>query len=60
MMPSVFQEKTKKLPSPYQLMAQRKGFRRYMTEELRDLLRQRAKCLEEKEAALAGILQVSG
>lgn len=54
----VTQEKTRKLPSHYQLAAQRKGFRRYMTDDLRDLLQRRGKCLEEKEAAMAGILQV--
>lgn len=52
------QDSAKKLPSHYELMSQRKGFRRYMTDDLRDILGTRAKALEDREAAMAGILKV--
>jgi len=51
------QEIAKGVPSDFELVSQRKGFKRFMTAELRDFVKQRAEALEKKEMAMAGILQ---
>ena len=48
----------KKVPQSFELMGQRKGFVRYMTPDLRALVKQHAEALEDRETALTGILQV--
>ena len=49
---------SKAVPGKYELVSQRKGFKRYMTHALRELLRKRADVLQDREDAMAGILQV--
>ena len=49
----------KKVPHSFELMGQRKGFVRYMSPDLRVLVKQHAEALEDRETALAGILQVT-
>lgn len=53
------QEAVKKVPREFELVSQKKGFKRYMSPQLRELLKERAEALEAKEAAMANILQVS-
>ena len=48
----------KAVPEEFELMGQRKGFVRYYSPELRDLVKQHAEALEMRELALSGILQV--
>lgn len=52
------QELTKKVPREFELVSQKKGFKRFMSAELRELLKQRAEILEARETAMANILQV--
>ena len=52
------QEMAKKVPREFELVSQKKGFKRFMSPQLRSLLRQRADALEAKEVAMANILQV--
>ena len=49
----------KKVPQHFELMNQRKGFVRYMSPDLRALVKQHADALDNKEAALSAILQVT-
>lgn len=49
----------KKVPHHFEVMNQRKGFVRYMSPDLRTLVKQHADALENKESALTAILQVS-
>ncbi len=46
------------VPSSYELVGQRKGFKRYKSPRLAELLQEHAAALEERETALSGILQV--
>lgn len=48
----------KSVPQEFELMGQRKGFVRYTSAPLQQLVKQHAEALQNKEAALAGILQV--
>ena len=56
---NTLQELTKKVPSSYELVAQRKGFNRYMTPRLRELVSEHKAALEAREKASGCILQVS-
>ncbi len=47
-----------KVPSSFDFVAQRKGFKRYSSEELKELVRDLDAAKEAREAAMAGILQV--
>lgn len=47
----------KAVPSSYEMVSQRKGFKRYFSPQLRELVERRAEAIEAKEAALAGIYQ---
>ena len=49
----------KKVPSSFELASQKKGYRRYMSPPLRELVAAHAAAQEVREAALSGILQVS-
>lgn len=49
----------KKVPQHFELMNQRKGFVRYMSPDLRAVVKQHADAVENKEAALTAILQVN-
>ena len=53
------QELAKKVPRDFELVSQKKGFKRFMSPQLRSLLRQRADALEAKEVAMANILKVN-
>jgi len=46
-----------KVPADYSLVAQRKGFRRYVSPALRGLVSEREAVLAQREAALAGVLR---
>lgn len=46
------------VPGNYELVSQRKGFKRYKSPKLVELLVEHAAVLEQREAALSGILQV--
>ncbi|XP_024530362.1 DNA mismatch repair protein MSH6 isoform X3 [Selaginella moellendorffii] len=46
-----------KVPSDYELRSSRKGFCRYWTPRVKELLQELSLCENEKEAALRGILQ---
>ena len=48
----------KAVPHDFELMGQRKGFVRYTSAPLQELVKQHAEALQDKETALAGILQV--
>ena len=48
----------KSVPHDFELMGQRKGFVRYTSAPLQQLVKQHAEALQDKETALAGILQV--
>ena len=48
----------KSVPQDFELMGQRKGFVRYTSAPLQQLVKQHAEALQNKETALAGILQV--
>ena len=48
----------KSVPHDFELMGQRKGFVRYTSAPLQELVQQHADALQNREAALAGILQV--
>ena len=52
------QEIAKKVPHDFELVSQKKGFKRFMSPPLRSLLKQRGDALEAKETAMANILQV--
>lgn len=47
-----------RVPPSFELLTQRKGFKRYMTPELQELVKQHAQALDAKEVAMSGILQV--
>ena len=49
----------KKVPSSFELASQKKGYRRYMSPPLRELVAAHTAAQEVREAALSGILQVS-
>ncbi|KAK9844444.1 hypothetical protein WJX74_002610 [Apatococcus lobatus] len=51
------QEFAKRVPSSYELIAQRKGFNRYMTSRLRELVTSHKSALEARERAASCILQ---
>ena len=53
------QEVAKKVPHHFELVSQKKGVKRFMSPQLRRLLVKRAEVLEEREAAMAHILQVT-
>ncbi len=57
--PGGMQSLQRKVPQHFELMGQRKGFVRYMSPDLRALVKQHADALERKETALTAILQVS-
>jgi len=46
------------VPADYELVSQRKGFKRYKSPRLANLLREYAAAQEQREAALSGVLQV--
>ncbi len=46
------------VPASYELVSQKKGFRRYRSPRLAELLREHAAAQEEREAALSSVLQV--
>lgn len=46
-----------KVPANYSLVAQRKGFRRYVSPKLRELVAEREEVCAQREAALAGVLR---
>lgn len=46
------------MPASYELVSQKKGFRRYRSPRLAELLREHAAAQEEREAALSSVLQV--
>ena len=48
-----------KVPTHFEVMSQRKGFVRYMSPDLRTLVKQNADALENRETALTAILQVT-
>lgn len=48
-----------KVPHHFEVMNQRKGFVRYMSPDLRTLVKQHADALENRETALTAILQVT-
>lgn len=54
----VMQTLQKSVPQDFELMGQRKGFVRYTSAPLQELVKAHAEALQNKEAALAGILQV--
>lgn len=56
--PIVTQALQKSVPHDFELMGQRKGFVRYTSAPLQELVKQHAEALQDKETALAGILQV--
>ena len=47
------------MPASYELVSQRKGFKRYKSPRLVELLLEYAAVQEQREAALSGVLQVS-
>lgn len=55
----VLQGLAKRVPSSYELIAQRKGFNRYMTSRLRELVTLHKSGLEAREKAAGCILQVT-
>ena len=46
------------VPASYELVSQRKGFKRYKSPRLAELLAEYAAAQEQREAALSGVLQV--
>ncbi|GBG86212.1 hypothetical protein CBR_g41117 [Chara braunii] len=46
-----------KVPNEYEVRSQKKGYRRYWTPAIRELLQEHAAAAEEREAALNGILR---
>ncbi len=54
------QSACRKIPSSYELVGQKKGFKRYKSPRLARLLSEYASAQEEREAALSVILQVRG
>ena len=46
------------MPASYELVSQRKGFKRYKSPRLAELLAEYAAAQEQREAALSGVLQV--
>lgn len=54
----VLQALQKSIPHDFELMGQRKGFVRYRSAPLQQLVKQHAEALQSRETALAGILQV--
>ena len=53
------QEAWRDVPAEYELVSQRKGFKRYKSPRLVELLREHGAAQEQREAALSGVLQVS-
>ena len=47
------------VPSSYELVGQKKGWKRYRSPRLAELVQDLAAAQEDREAALSGILQVS-
>ncbi len=47
------------VPASYELVSQRKGFKRYKSPQLSELLAEYAAAQEQREAALSGVLQVN-
>ena len=47
----------KEVPDDFELLAQRKGFKRYMSPELREAVTARQAAVEAREARLSGTLQ---
>lgn len=56
---SAVQAVAEEVPSSYELVGQRKGFRRYKSPRLAELVVEHAAALEQRESALSGILQVT-
>lgn len=54
------QEAWRDVPAEYELVSQRKGFKRYKSPQLVELLREHAAAQEQREFALSSVLQVSG
>lgn len=52
------QGSTSRIPGDFQQLGQRKGFLRYMSEDLRELVTRRTDAIAERDIALAGILKV--
>ena len=52
------QEAWEDVPAEYELVSQRKGYKRYKSPRLVELLREHAAAQEQREAALSGVLQV--
>lgn len=50
---------TLQVPQNFDLVAQRKGFKRYVSPRMRELISELEEAKEQKEKALTGILQVS-
>ena len=46
------------MPASYELVSQRKGFKRYKSSRLAELLQEHAAAQDEREAALSSVLQV--
>ena len=53
------QEAWGEVPASYELVSQRKGFKRYKSARLAELLCEHAAAQEQREAALSSVLQVS-
>lgn len=47
------------MPADFELLAQRKGFKRYMSPALREAVAERQAAVEAREARLSGSLQAS-
>ena len=47
------------MPASYELVSQRKGYKRYKSPRLVELLCEHAAAQEQREAALSSVLQVS-
>ena len=46
------------MPGDFELVSQKKGFKRYITPRIRQLIKELAEASQRKEVAMAGILQV--
>lgn len=53
------QELEKRVPGNWERLAQRKGFSRYMSPALRQLVTERNELLQTREVALSNVLKVS-
>lgn len=54
----VLQSAADAVPSSYELVGQKKGWKRYRSPRLAEIVRDHATAQEDREAALSGILQV--